>query len=558
MLFWIITAGLALGVAAMLALALFNGRRETGPAEAFDIQVYRDQLKEIERDAERGIVPPEEAERLTTEVSRRLLAADSKAQITSQATKQSNPLSKGLAIVMAIFVIGGGFGIYQQLGAPGYGDLSLKSRIQSAALARETRPSQASAEAQVPATAPPEGSEQYELLVQRLRGAIAERPDDLQGLTLLARSEAALGNFKAAYAAHERIIAVKGDAASIEDYANMADMMVLAAGGYVSPEAETVLRQILSKDPDNGIARYYSGLMLAQTGRPDAAFRFWAELLNKSDPTDPWVAPIREQIEEMAYRAGAHKYTLPPLADATAPGPDADDIEAAGDMSPEDRQQMIQGMVTQLSDRLATQGGTPEEWARLISAYGVLGNETQAIAIWNNAQEVFANNPEALAIVRDGARRAQLEFATHVSSPAALIGLDLGDKTIGVAVSDSFQSVATPLETVKRKKFGLDAARLLELINERQIKGVILGLPRNMDGSEGPRCQSTRAFARNFDRLWDGPIGFWDERLSTVAAERALLEADTTRKRRAEVIDHVAASYILQGVLDRLAHINRD
>lgn len=150
------------------------------------------------------------------------------------------------------------------------------------------------------------------------------------------------------------------------------------------------------------------------------------------------------------------------------------------------------------------------------------------------------------------------EFATHVSSPAALIGLDLGDKTIGVAVSDSFQSVATPLETVKRKKFGLDAARLLELINERQIKGVILGLPRNMDGSEGPRCQSTRAFARNFDRLWDGPIGFWDERLSTVAAERALLEADTTRKRRAEVIDHVAASYILQGVLDRLAHINRD
>lgn len=133
-----------------------------------------------------------------------------------------------------------------------------------------------------------------------------------------------------------------------------------------------------------------------------------------------------------------------------------------------------------------------------------------------------------------------------------LIGLDLGDKTIGVAVSDSFQSVATPLETVRRKKFGVDAARLSHIIKDRRIGGLVLGLPRNMDGSEGPRCQSTRAFARNFARLEDLPITFWDERLSTVAAERALLEADTSRRRRAEVIDHVAAGYILQGALDRL------
>jgi putative Holliday junction resolvase len=145
------------------------------------------------------------------------------------------------------------------------------------------------------------------------------------------------------------------------------------------------------------------------------------------------------------------------------------------------------------------------------------------------------------------------EFAAALPPMQALIGLDLGEKTIGVAVSDSFLSVATPLETVRRKKFGLDAARLVEIIKNRRIGGVVLGLPRNMDGSEGPRCQSTRAFARNFDRLSPMPITFWDERLSTVAAERALLEADTTRKRRAEVIDHVAAGYILQGVLDRLA-----
>lgn len=147
------------------------------------------------------------------------------------------------------------------------------------------------------------------------------------------------------------------------------------------------------------------------------------------------------------------------------------------------------------------------------------------------------------------------EFAPNLAPMQALMGLDLGTKTIGVAVSDLLLSVATPLETVKRKKFGVDAARLVEIIANRNIGGIILGMPRNMDGSEGPRAQSTRAFARNLAPLVSVPIGFWDERLSTVAAERALLEADTTRKRRAEVIDHVAASYILQGVLDRLGHI---
>ncbi|MCA0921533.1 Holliday junction resolvase RuvX [Pseudooceanicola nanhaiensis] len=149
-------------------------------------------------------------------------------------------------------------------------------------------------------------------------------------------------------------------------------------------------------------------------------------------------------------------------------------------------------------------------------------------------------------------------FIAALPPMQALAGLDLGDKTIGVAVSDTFLSVATPLETVRRKKFGVDAAQLQRIIAERRIGGLVLGLPRNMDGTEGPRCQSTRAFARNFNRLEgmaDLPITFWDERLSTVAAERALLEADTSRRRRAEVIDHVAASYILQGALDRIRNI---
>jgi putative Holliday junction resolvase len=137
--------------------------------------------------------------------------------------------------------------------------------------------------------------------------------------------------------------------------------------------------------------------------------------------------------------------------------------------------------------------------------------------------------------------------------PGPLMGLDLGTKTIGVAVSDGLRMTATALETVRRAKFSADAKRLEEIIAGRGIAAIVLGLPRNMDGSEGPRCQSTRAFARNLAARIAQPIAFWDERLTTVAAERALLAADSSRKRRREVIDKVAAAYILQGALDRLA-----
>jgi len=153
---------------------------------------------------------------------------------------------------------------------------------------------------------------------------------------------------------------------------------------------------------------------------------------------------------------------------------------------------------------------------------------------------------------------AVADFAAALPPGGGLAGLDLGEKTIGVAVSDRMRSVASPLETIRRRKFTLDAVRLMEIVSAREIVGLVLGMPRNMDGSEGARCQSTRAFARNLERVTDLPIAFWDERLSTIAAERALLEADTSRKRRAEVIDHVAAAYILQGMLDRLRHLERN
>ena len=141
---------------------------------------------------------------------------------------------------------------------------------------------------------------------------------------------------------------------------------------------------------------------------------------------------------------------------------------------------------------------------------------------------------------------------TTLPPSGKLMGLDLGTRTIGVALSDGMRYSATPLETESRSKFTQDAARLAVLAGEHAVAGIVLGLPLNMDGSEGPRAQSTRAFARNLARVLPLPLVFWDERLSTSAVTRMMIEADMSRARRAEVVDKLAASYILQGALDRL------
>jgi putative Holliday junction resolvase len=150
-----------------------------------------------------------------------------------------------------------------------------------------------------------------------------------------------------------------------------------------------------------------------------------------------------------------------------------------------------------------------------------------------------------------------VDAVAHWPERGALIGLDLGTKTIGVAVSDPDRRLATGVETVQRKAFKADAARLISIASERNVVGFVLGLPINMDGSEGPRAQSTRAFARNFAGLTELAIALWDERLSTAAVERELIAQDVSRARRAQVIDQHAAIFILQGALDRLLNVRK-
>lgn len=398
--FWIISLGIAGVVAVLLALALMRRGVAAGSA-AFDVKVYRDQLREVERDLARGVITEAEAEQIRVEVSRRLLDADKAAQNTTPAGSEAPRVATiGIAVVCALAVTGGTWALYQRVGAPGYPDLPLQARFEMAELARQNRPSQAEAEADAARVAAPRPAldESYAALLERLRDALAERPDDLQGHILLARNEAAVGRFAEAHVAQARVVALKGAEATAQDYADLSDLMVLAAGGFVSPEAEAVVNETLARDPANGTARYYAGLLAAQTGRPDVAFRIWRALLETSPADAPWVLPIRAQIVPLSQMAGVD-YVLPPL-DATPTGPTAADIAAAEDMSPAARMEMIRGMVDGLGDRLATEGGPPEDWARLIRALGVLGRRDQALAVWEEAQQVFPDDITRVQILQ--------------------------------------------------------------------------------------------------------------------------------------------------------------
>lgn len=410
MTFWIIAGALTAGVGALLVLAILGGRkgvRQTSAAES-DIRVYRDQLAEVERDLARGLLSEDEAKQVKIEVSRRLLEADRKAAEGGQADTSTPGGITTAGILGTLAVVGAGtIALYLQIGQPGYPDLPLAQRLAAAEEARATRPTQAVAEAEIAGRIPPaiNADPEYLALLERLRMAIAERPDDLQGQMLLARNEAAIGNYTAARSAQERVIAIKGPGATAADYADLADLLILAAGGYVSPEAEAALLEALRRSPGNGTALYYSGLLYAQIGRPDRSFAVWERLLSQSAGDEPWVAPIRAQILDIAQLAGV-RYELPPEAPTPLRGPSQEEIEAARDMAPEDRAAMIDGMVAGLSDRLATEGGPVEDWARLITALGVLGRLDEARAIAEEAETAFGGLPEAAAMIAEARARA--------------------------------------------------------------------------------------------------------------------------------------------------------
>lgn len=409
MLFNVICAILALIVAGALLRPMTRPRQETaGDAEdqkSGDVAFYKSQLKELTRDLERGVISAEEAARARAEIARRLLAAD-RAPVAD--TGRAPPrVSTAAAVVIGAGIILGGAGLYRWAGAPGYPDQPLKLRLAASEEARANRLSQADMAAKIPPSPPVDLPADYAEMVARLRDVAGQRPDDLQGQRLLARHEAQLGQYDAAIAAQRNVLRILGDEARPDDRLLLLDLMVFQTRGYVSHEAEAIAREILEEAPENIGARYYIGLLYDGTDRPDVAFRLWREIV-ESGSMGPHAEMARRMIEQAADRAGM-RYALPQMPAPQIPGPSAEEMAAASEMDPEARDEMIRGMVTRLNNRLANQGGTAEEWARLIGALGVLEETAQAQAIWNEAQQRFAERPEELDMVRAAAENAGLE-----------------------------------------------------------------------------------------------------------------------------------------------------
>ena len=398
---WIVSGLMACAVIFVILRAIFAVPAATKASE-LDVLVYKDQLQSLDSDLERGVVTAGEAEAARLEISRRLLAADKRAQ--SEVTADARGVSKLALAVMAVFLLGGSFGLYGLMGSPKLPDQPLVARQEAARIARFNRPNQATAEAEIATLELPreEVPADYLELIKNLRETMAFRADDAEGWKLLALHEARIGNLAAAWRAKDRVITLLGDAATAADYADLAEFMIIATNGYVSVEAEGALASALKRNAKSPRARYYSGLALSQNGRPDVAYRMWIGLLEEGPDDAPWIPLIRDQIGAVARAAGIR------ITDRNAPGPSAQQVEAAGDMTVEERQEMIRGMVAGLAERLATNGGAPNEWARLIRAYGTLGETAKASIIWNEAREVFGENAEAMAVLREAAQAAEV------------------------------------------------------------------------------------------------------------------------------------------------------
>lgn len=401
--FWLLCALLTLAVAAAIAAPLWHTRAAPSAA-SYDLQVYRDQLREVDRDLERGVIGADDAERLRTEIGRKVLDADKRD--ASAAPVLSQRKQAGALVILAL-VMAGGIGLYLWQGAPQRPDLPLSKRIALAEQAYQSRPSQAEAEAAAPKINPAAADPEYVDLVKQLRAKVAERPDDPQGFALLATHEMRLGNMEAARKAQQKYITLRGDKATAEDLIRLVTVMFSAAGGVITPEAEKVLAAALAKQPDLPQGRYMTGLLQLQNGRPDRAFPIWRDLLAEGPQDAPWNQLIlAANIQDIAWIAGHPEYLIPTAK--PLPGPDAQTMQAAEDMAPGDRAEFIEGMVEQLETRLANEGGSAQEWARLISSLGVLGRTEKAQAIYDEAKQRFGAMPDAKSAIEAAAEQAGL------------------------------------------------------------------------------------------------------------------------------------------------------
>ncbi len=389
MMFWILAAVMAAAVVVVLLLPLLR-RGAAAPAAAdFDRTVYRDQLSELDQDVERGLIDKKEAEAARREIERRLLQTEGKGETASRATagraSAGGSLWRRLALILVVALPPAlGLGLYLQLGTPDLPGLPLAERD-------------------------PGGPLEVGLLEARLKDRIAAEPRDIESRLILAQVYARTGRYAEAVEVYRATIAEVEKMGAVPGalHAALGESLVAAANGTVGREARLAFATAIEADPGNARARYYAGLAMAQDGRLEAAIDVWKSLAEDLPANSPMIGLLRQQIDQAAKDAGVTPPTLAlrpetPTASEPPRGPSTADVQAAQEMSPEDRQAFIRSMVGQLAERLAAQPADPDGWLRLARAYLVLGEVDKA------KEALVSAGTEIAALPEDAPQRAAL------------------------------------------------------------------------------------------------------------------------------------------------------
>lgn len=411
MIFWVIAGGLCALAVGLLVLPLLRRPGASAPRAAYGLNVYKDQLAEIAREAERGELGTAQAEAARAEIERRLLgAAEAAAEVAAEgaAGRGSDPaaprravtwaITWGVALALAIAVPAATIGLYLALGTPG---------VPSLPFAERPAP-------QLPAPEPGVAQEMDDLAV-RLAKRLAQEPDNRDGWLLLGRTYAQLQRFDEAAEAYRTAIAQGFDGA--ETQSALGEVLVAGAGGAVGPEARRAFAASLENDPEDPRARYYAGLALVQDDRLRQAIELWVDLLRESTADASWRPMVAQQIREAAARLGIEPPEVVAAPQTAARAPSAADVEAAREMSPDQQAAFIRSMVARLAERLETAPGDFQGWLRLARAYGVLREPAKAETALARAAALVQDLPE------DAPERAQLDEASRALLDAALRAL---------------------------------------------------------------------------------------------------------------------------------------
>ncbi|MBB6408156.1 c-type cytochrome biogenesis protein CcmI [Mesorhizobium sangaii] len=363
MLFWVIAAILTLGASLAVLLPLAAGSKGTSSTGDHDLEVYRDQLSELDRDAARGLIQPAEATEARAEIARRILRLDNAAASGKASTRQASVAARLVATAAVLAVPLVSWGLYSQLGSPDLPSQPLSERL---------------------AKNPADSS--VDELVARAEAHLAANPSDGRGWDVLAPVYLRMQRFSDAAAAYRNAIRLDGDSAVRR--AGLGEAIANAAGGIVSADAQDAFEAALKLDPATAKASFYLAMALAQEGRAKEAVAAWQAMLGRLPPDSPW----RGAIEQALAKSGS-----PEVASGGATnGPDAGDVDAASSMSPADREAMINTMVAGLDDKLRQNPRDPEGWMRLVRSYVVLGKADQARDALGRAIAVFgADSDEA-------------------------------------------------------------------------------------------------------------------------------------------------------------------